>query len=226
MFAIFLSKSMDPFYQNISSFPTVIYSVLLVVLIFYWAGAVIGIIDIDILNIDTDIDLNADSAHSTPDVLAGLLIKYKLVGVPVVITLSVIIVLGWFICYFLAHFLLGGVENGWLRFLFGIPMFLASLIAAAWLTTFVMAPFREVFKRATTESHKHILGQRAVVRTSRVDSNFGEAVLDDGGAGLILKIRSIGDNTFAKGDRVVIFERLNDDNVYRVISEKEFSTGF
>jgi len=28
---------------------------------------------------------------------------------------------------------------------------------------------------------------------------------------------------FSKGDRVVIFEKLNDDNIYRVISEKEFS---
>jgi len=223
VFAIFLNENMDPFYQNISSFPTAIYSVLLIVCVFYWAGAVLGIIDIDILNIDTDIDLNADSAHSTPDVLAGLLIKFKLVGVPVVITLSLIILFGWFICYFMAHFLLSGVNHWLLRFLLGIPLLAVSLVAAAWVTTYAMKPLRAVFKFSTTEAHKHILGQRAVVRTSRVDEHFGEATMEDGGAGLILKVRSTGEDTFTKGDRVVIFEKLDDTNTYRVISEKEFS---
>ena len=223
MFAIFLNKNMDPFYQNISSFPTAIFTVLLLISMVYWAGAVLGLIDIDIFNIDSELDLNADSSHTTPDVLAGLLVKFKLVGVPVVITLSLIFLFGWFICYFLAHFLLGGVEHWLLRFLFGLPLFAASLVAGAWVTSFAMKPLRGVFKRGAGTAHKHILGQRAIVRTSRVDEHFGEATLDDGGAGLILKIRSTGDDTFVKGDRVVIFERLNDNNVYRVISEKEFN---
>ena len=98
-----------------------------------------------------------------------------------------------------------------------------SLFAATWLTSKAIKPLRPLFKNATTETHKHIIGQTAVVRTSRVDETFGEATMADGGAGLILKIRSTGDETFSKGDRVVIFERLNDDNIYRVISEKEFS---
>lgn len=54
MLAIFLSKNMDPFYQNISSFPTAIYTVLLATYVVYWAGAVIGMFDIDIINVDTD----------------------------------------------------------------------------------------------------------------------------------------------------------------------------
>jgi len=223
VFAIFLNKNMDPFYQNISSFPTAIFSVLLIICMFYWIGAVLGLIDIDILNVDTDLDLNADSGHAPPDVLAGLLIKFKLVGVPVVITLSLIFLFGWLICYFLAHYLLGNVENWILRLVLGIPLFAISLVAAAWITSFAMKPLRGVFKRGAGTAHKHILGQRAVVRTSRVDENFGEATLDDGGAGLILKIRSSSKDTFTKGDRVVVFERLNNDNIYRVISEEEFN---
>ena len=224
MFAIFLDEGMDPFYQNISSFPTALFSVLLIICVFYWAGAVVGIIDIDIFNVDTDLSLNADSGHSTPDVLAGLLIKFKLVGVPVVITLTLIILIGWLICYFLAHFLLGGVDNWILRFLIGIPVFAVSLVSSAWLTTFAIKPLRALFKHTSTETHKHILGQRAIVRTSRVDENFGEATLDDGGAGLILKVRSAENETFVKGDCVVILERLNNDTIYRVISEKEFNS--
>ncbi len=223
MFAIFLNKNMDPFYHNISSFPTALFSVLLIICMVYWAGAVLGFVDIDILNIDTDLDLNAESTHTAPDVLAGLLIKFKLAGVPLVVTLSLIILFGWLICYFLVHLILGGVEHWILRTLIGIPVFAVSLVSAAWITSFAMKPLRAVFARGAGAAHKHILGQRAVVRTSRVDEHFGEATLDDGGAGLILKIRSSGEDTFTKGDRVVIFERLNNDNIYRVISEDEFN---
>jgi len=222
MFAVLLSKNMDPFYQNISSFPTVLYTILLALCIIYWAGAVLGLFDIDMLNIEADIDLPGDPG-ATPDVLAGLLIKFKLVGVPVIVTLSLIALIGWIISYYLAHFILGTTSSTLLRILIGLPIFAVSLLAASWLTSMAIKPLRRLFKYSSTETHKHIIGQTAVVRTMRVDNNFGEASLADGGAGLILKVRSTGEDKFSKGDRVVIFERLNDDNIYRVISEKEFA---
>lgn len=223
MFAVLLHENMDAFYDNISSFPTAIFTILLGVAVVYWAGAVLGLLDLDIINIDVDIDLNADSAHSSPDVFAALMMRCGLVGVPVVITLSLIILMGWLICYYLVHFTVSSISNGYIRFLLGVPIFAISLVAAAWLTSHLIKPLRKLFKHPTTQNHKHILGQRAVVRTSRVDTNFGEATLDDGGAGIILKIRASENETFSKGDRVVIFERLTDDNIYRVISEEEFS---
>jgi len=223
VFAIFLNKNMDPFYDNVSSFPTALFTVLLGVCVLYWAGAVLGMVDIDFLNIDTDIDLNAESSNTTPDVLAGLLLRFGLVGVPVVVSLSLVVLFGWIICYYLVHFLLAAIDNGYLRFLFGLPIFVGSLFAATWITSKLIKPLRPLFAKATTETHKHIIGQVVIVRSSRVDANFGEATLNDGGAGLILKIRSTGEDKFSKGDRVVIFERLNNDNIYRVISEKEFS---
>ncbi len=224
MFAIFLSKNMDPFYQNISSFPTALYTVLLGVCVLYWAGAVIGLVDIDILNVDVDanVDMNPETGSSTPDVLAGLLLRFGLVGVPVVISLSLIVLFGWFICYYLVHFINSGLTDGFFRFLLGLPILAVSLFAATWLTSKTIKPLRPLFKYATAETYKHIIGQTAVVRTSRVDAVFGEATLADGGAGLILKIRSTGSDKFIKGDRVVLFEKLNDDNVYRVISENDF----
>ena len=81
---------------------------------------------------------------------------------------------------------------------------------------------RPLCRKARQETVKHVLGQTAIVRTSRVDQGFGEALLEDGGAGLIFKVRATGDDVFARGDRVVLFEHLPDENVYRVISESEF----
>ena len=81
---------------------------------------------------------------------------------------------------------------------------------------------RPIFKKMEQDVEKLVMGQTAIVRTSRVDNDFGEALLDDGGAGLILKIRSTGSNTHKQGDRVVLIEYLKELNVFRVISEEEF----
>jgi len=223
MFAILLSEKMDPFYQNISAFPTVIYTILLGLCVVYWLGAVLGVVDIDALNIDVDIDLNSDSSHASSDVLAGLLLRFGWVGVPVIITLTVMLLLGWLISYYAMYLLLGTDSSAVLRYLVGIPVFLFSLVVAAWAAGRITKPLRPLFANATQQTYKHVIGQTAVVRTGRVDNTFGEVTLADGGAGLILKARASGEDKFVRGDRVVIFEKLNDDNLYRVISEEEFS---
>ena len=52
MFAIFLMDDMDPFYQNISSFPTAIFTFLLAVTTLYWLAAVLGFVDLDFLDFE------------------------------------------------------------------------------------------------------------------------------------------------------------------------------
>lgn len=228
MFAIFLNEKMDPFYQNISSFPTVIYTILLAVCAIYWAGAVLGFVDLDIIDLDLEgldldaADMNPDTTHATPDVLAGLLLRFGLVGVPVTISISILTLVGWLLCYYTVHFLFGFIPGSFLKFIAGIPVLFGTLYVSAKVTSVLIKPLRPLFEKATQETVKQVLGQTAIVRTSRVDNDFGEASLDDGGAGLILKIRTTGEDRFTKGDRVVIYEKLSEQNVYRVISEDEF----
>ena len=67
-----------------------------------------------------------------------------------------------------------------------------------------------------------MLGQTAIVRSSKVDQFSGEANFDDGGAGLIVKVRAMGDSQFVRGDKVVLLEYMAEQNIYRVVSEAEF----
>ena len=224
MFAILLSDKMDPFYQNVSSFPTVIYTVLLVLCVLFWAGAVLGFVDLDFLDFDADVgDINADTSHSGPDVLAGLLLRLGLTGVPVTVSLSILILIGWFLCYYAVYLVNPLVPGRWLEIAVGIPILIGTLYVAALVTAQLIRPLRPLFERASQETHKQLLGQTAIVRTSRVDREFGEATVEDGGAGLILKIRATGDDTFERGDRVVLIERIDDASTFRVISENEFT---
>ena len=228
MFAMLLSEKLDPFYQNIGSFPTLIYTILLVVCVIYWLGAVLGLVDMDILNLDLDsldldtADMNPDTPHSTPDVLAALLLRFGLMGVPVTISLSILVLIGWLLCYYAVHFLFGFIDTTLIRYAAGIPVIFVTLYLSAHITGVLIKPLRPLFKITAQETTRQVLGQTAIVRTSRVDNEFGEVTVDDGGAGLILKARTTGSDRFEKGDRVVIYEKISKQNIYRVISEKEF----
>ncbi|MCU7837053.1 MAG: DUF1449 domain-containing protein [gamma proteobacterium symbiont of Taylorina sp.] len=227
MFAIFLSKSMDPFYQNISSFPTAVFTLILIVCLLYWLVAILGFVDIDFLDMDigahdhTDIDMQHDL--TSVDVLAGLLLRFGLYGIPITIIISFIALFGWFFCYYIVHYLFGFIPDGLLHFLAGFPVLFIAFYIAILITAQLIKPLRPLFKKAEQETLKKILGQTVIVRTSRVDKEFGEAIFEDGGAGLVLKVRSSGDETFKKGDVIVLLEYIEENNTYRVISEQDFT---
>ncbi len=234
MFAILLTEGMNPFYQNISSFPTVFFTFFLALFTLYWLVAVLGLVSIDILDFDMpdidgadidvgDLDVGDASDLTNANVLAGLMLRFGLNGVPVTIVISFIALFGWIISYYSVYFLFSFIPAGMFQYLAGIPVLLISLYSAAMITAFAIKPLRPLFKKAQQETEKIVIGQVAIVRTSRVDESFGEAVLADGGAGLILKIRSNANSHFKKGDKVVLFEYVKETNVYRVISEQEFN---
>lgn len=225
MFAILLSEGMNPFYENISSFPTVFFTFFLLLTVLYWFVAVLGFVEIDVLDFDipdANGGLDGGDDLTTPDALAGLALKLGLHGVPVTVIVSFLSLFGWLICYYAMHYLVNWLPSGLLRFAAGIPILLVSGYIAVMITAVLIKPLRPLFKKSVQHTPKLVLGQTVTVRTSRVDGGFGEAALDDGGAGLILKVRATGDDTFSKGDRVVLLEHLENENIYRVVSEEEF----
>lgn len=224
MFAILLSKGMDPFYQNISSFPTAIFTFILAICVLYWLLAVLGVVDIDMLDIDADIDLINEAA--TPNAMAGVMLKFGLNGVPVTIIISFLSLFGWLASYYSVHYLSPLIPEGegLLYTLFRWVILILAFWFAVLLTAMIVKLLSPFFKKIEQQTFKNILGQSAVVRTSKVTTSFGEAFLDDGGAGLILKVRSSEDQTFSKGDKVVLLEYLEKENFYRVISEQDFTS--
>jgi len=228
MFAIFLTEGMDPFYQNLASYPTVIFSFLLLLVVLYWLVAILGFVEIDVLDFDVPeldgaLDINPESGMSTPGVMGGMMLRYGLAGVPVTIIISFVALFGWLICYYASYFLLSWASSGIIRFVLGSVILIVSMYIAVLVTSWIIKPLRPLFKKAQQETVKRVLGQIAVVRSSRVDSKFGEAILDDGGAGLILNVRASGVDEFKQGDRVVLLEQLEGENAYRVVSENEFN---
>lgn len=219
MFAILLSDQMDIFFQIIFTFPTVFFTFLLALSAVYWLLTVLGFVGIEALDLDLD---GADSVASL-NVFSGLLFRLGLNGVPVTIVISLISLIGWIFCFLAVYFVYPWIPVRWLQVIVGIPVIVMVLYFSALITAQLIKPLRPVFLASNQEVQKQILGQVAVVRTGEVDRNFGEAYLEDGGAGLIVKVRSYKDEVFKRGERVVLLEYVAGENIYRVVSEADFN---
>lgn len=219
MFAFFVSESMTPFYQNMSSFPTVIFTFLLTVCLLFWLVSILGILDIDALDLP---DVDAASEGSMVNAAAGLLMKLGLNGVPVTVIISFIALFGWTASYNAIHFLHIADWAMPFRWIANVGVFIGSLFLAVVITAQAIKPLRCLFNKMSHDVPKQVIGQVAIVRTSRVDEKFGEAEFNDGAAGFIFKVRATGGRVFKKNDRVVLLEYLEDKNAYQVVSEKEF----
>lgn len=227
MFAIFFSKAMDPFYNIILTYPVIIFTFLLVLFTFFGLIAVLGLIDLDFLNfdsadIDSALDGGADGMTSS-HVLAGIMMRLGLTGVPAPLTFFLVSLFGWILSFLIVEYTFGFIPDGIIQWLVGTLVFFAVLYLSALITGKLLSPFHEFFKTAHQEVEKQIVGQLAVVRTSTVDANFGEASVNDGGAGLIVKVRAFNEGeTFTRGEKVVLLHYVEEENIYKVISEQEF----
>lgn len=218
---------MNDFLLTIVSFPTVFFTFWLGVAALYWLFAAFGLVDIEVFDVDLpDLDgqmsLNAQGEQTFAEIFAGILLRLGLNGVPVTIIITFLAVFGWLASYYLSYFAAAIFGYNWTRYVIGLPVIAASLYGAVLVTAQVIKPLRQFFSKAEQYTEKKILGQTAIVRSSKVDQRSGEANFDDGGAGLIIKVRAMGDNQFVRGDRVVLLEYLATENVYRVVSEAEF----
>jgi hypothetical protein len=210
---------MEIFLQTVLSFPTVLFSFLLSLAFIYWIVVALGMVEVDLLDIEVDSVLEG-SGHA--DGLAGLLIKFKLNGLPVTVVLTLLFFFSWFISYFTELFVLSQLPLGWLRYPLGVLVAGVALFLAAPISAFICSPLRPLFRKLEATTSTSVLGQTAVVRSGRVTLEHGEAVLENGGAGVILRVRADEKHAFKRGDRVVLLEYLEAQHAYRVITEEEF----
>jgi membrane protein implicated in regulation of membrane protease activity len=224
MFAIFLHESMNPFHQTVTSFPTLIYTVLLIICSLYWIVAVLGLVDLEILDLDMDGDIDAADSAEAQNGIAGVLLKLGLNGVPLTIVLTIIAIIGWILCYYAIYFGSAWIPSFWpLELAYELAIFVAVTYLTILLTAQVIKPIRTLFQKLESDETKHIVGQVIVVRSGMVNNDRGEGLMNDGGAGLLLQIRSTGTQEFVKGDEVVIIEENKERNLFRVIAKSEFS---
>lgn len=207
---------MNLFFQNSLAFPSIIFSGLLIIISFYWLCAAFGLLDIDLFNIDSELDVDATG-------FAGWLTKLGLAGIPVTIILTIFILIGWFISYFTNYWIISAIETGFIHYLTGFVALIIISFISLNLTAVCLKPVRKkLVSRNKPKSVHQLVGKLAIVRSANVTENKGEAVLEDGGAGLILQIRAPEQENIKRGDSVVIISYDALTHSYQVVTEDEF----
>ena len=208
------------FITKISLYPTIIFTGLVMFVTLYWVVSLLGMADMDTVELGESGGEVADL--SSTGFFTGLMLKFGLYGVPLIIILSLISLIGWLLSYLYTSFLHQYFDSGILYYLFGTGALVFVLVVSMWLTGLIISPIRKNIAKIPKRNSSNNVGKIAVVRTLSVTDKHGEAVLNDGGAGLILKIRSdMSENQLKQGDKVVLVEYLDDTNTYRVTTAKD-----
>lgn len=135
------------------------------------------------------------AAHATGDLdvpgldEAAAAGAFSLRRAPVSVTASFVALFGFIVSYLAMHF--AGplatrlMPEAW----FGTAVLVASLGVALPLTSFATRPFERLFRTNEGRKRDELVGSLCQVRSGRVDGGFGQAVLQDEGAELLLDVR-------------------------------------
>jgi hypothetical protein len=214
---------MDTFLNIATSFPTAIYSVLMLVVAAHWLFAALGILEIDAVDGLLPDDLGGDGVDGAePHGIGGLLLKFGLHGVPIMVIVTIIAIVGWTFCYFIDLHVMRPLLTGGGHTVAAIGAVIGGLLLSIPVARLVLAPVRRMLRRYEPVTQRPLLGRYAEVRSPEITQTHGTAWVEDGGAGLILQVRADTPGVFVRGDRVVLIEYLEVHNAYRVISGEEF----
>jgi hypothetical protein len=202
---------MDLFLQIVLSFPTLLFSVALMVALGFWLLAMLGLFELNVLDLAAADGVEVDAGGS-----AGLLMKFGFDGLPVTLILTGIAFFAWLLSY-AGSLLLFGVEPGPLRVSLAVAVAIGAFLLAIPFAGLALRPLRGLFARNEAPPPEALLARSAVVRSPDVTSRHGTAYVDDGGAGLILQVRA-DPGQFRRGDTVVLVDYLPAQNAYRVIA--------
>jgi hypothetical protein len=213
------------------SFPCVVYTVLLGVALVYWVFVMVGAVHLD--GGDGALDGAADGAADGIDgsghadagghadgadagdagdagdvghhggALAGMMASLKLRSAPATLVLSVIVLFSWLFSVFGMQATAAWVPEalaGVARF---AVLFLAPVLALPF-TSLAVRPLARIFVPTHATKNESLVGKVCTVRTGTVTDRFGEALLEDGGAGLVVRVRVDSGETLKRGDQVVI----------------------
>lgn len=207
---------MGAFIEGIFTFPTLFYGGLLCLVVLYWMAAIFGGMDIDGL----DIEVDTDSGSSDGSGISGLLSKFKLDGIPLTLILSMVILASWVLCFLGVYFIYPLIPEGWIQVFIGFWLLVIAPVISAAIISPILQPFKPVFKRQPQTRSVDFVGQYAVIRSGKVTDSFGEAALNDSGAGLIIKIRCQEANELKRGEQVILLSYDEATATYQVSAKQ------
>ncbi len=203
----------------------VVFTVLLLLTGLYWITVILGVLDINLFDIelpdsgldaDVDIDVDADAGINVggAGVFRSLLLFFYVGEVPTMILVSILILSLWtFSMLGNYYFNPGG------SMLMAIPILLVNLVASALVMKLFAMPLRRVYIMLNKDYNApgDIIGRICKVTTTRVAKDkMGQAEVPTKGAPIILNALSQDDHEFARGDEAVVVSKDSERGTYLI----------
>ena len=136
---------------------------------------------------------------------AGIVAALKLRSAPATVVLSSILLFSWVFAMLgmqAAEALLP--DAGVALTVAKMALLVAAPVLALFPTSLAVRPLARVFTPTKATTHDALVGKLCTVRTGTVTDRFGEAILEDGGAGVVVRVRVESGEKLARGDQAVI----------------------
>lgn len=186
---------MSAFLDAALGFPAVVFTVLLVPVVLYWLLMMVGVVDLDLdgdVDLDTDLDADADVDAESPGLLAGWWQALGLASLPITVSLSLVVVFGWFAALVVTGVLdvLGPATI--VRLLVGIGVLFLAFCFGALCAAVAGRPLARVFNTTYAESRSDFVGRTCVIKSSAVTADMGQAeAADPTGATVLVPVRPV-----------------------------------
>lgn len=214
---------MAAFLALVTTFPVVVYTVLLGASLVYWVFVVIGAVSLDSHHHDGGLDLDGDGV---PDHLegadghdegglAGMMAALKLRSAPATVVLSILVLFSWLFSIVGLQVFSGLVPTAVMGAVKLLLLIVAPMLALV-PTSIAIRPLAKIFAPPKAVANKELVGKLCTIRTGTVTDKFGEATLDDGGAGLVVRVRVESGEKLGRGQQAVIVGYDDERHEYTV----------
>lgn len=198
-------------------FPTVVFSLLISLVLVYWLFVLLGALDIDALDIDADLEVDADvdvdgEAMAGKGLFADWLSRLDLTEVPLTVTLSLFALVAWLTCFALVE-VMGAVATA---MVVGSGIAVLSSLLALIVTSRCARFLKPLFRTHYAPTNRSFVGRVCEIATLRVDDRYGQAEVADGGAGLLIQVRSSNAQDLVRGCKALIFDYDDERKVFFV----------
>lgn len=206
---------MDMLIDYLFSLPMIVFTIPAMILIMVWLFTLLGMLDLEVFDFDTDIESGSDTdASSTGNWLSSL----GLDGVPLTVAITMLDIYGLAASYLARKYLMPLVDGILTATAAGAALALISLTIAIPLAAICIKPLRQFFVTHEGARKNDLIGTLCIVKTQTVSESFGQAVAANG---MIFSIRSRSPEPLQQGDKVALLEYDPSSDIYWVVSERE-----
>ena len=179
---------MPEFLNIVLSMPTVVFTILMGFMGLYWVTVIMGAVDIDLFDLDADlgadvdldVELDADvevdleAPSGSAGIFVSLLSALGLVGVPLTISVSILVLYNWAMSFLMAYAL--GAGKAPVGTLVGLGIMAASMVGSLLVTSVTIRPLRPLFQsKRGARAGRALVGMSVKVTSGSVTPAFGRA---------------------------------------------------